>query len=58
MIYADLEISGLPIFSSSLTHLRAVAMSENPGELVVLGGDKEPPLVEIGLTDLSKTGGL
>ena len=33
-------------------------MSENPGVLVVVGGDKEPPLVEIGLTDMSKTGGL
>ena len=35
---------------------RAVARSENPGGLVVLGGDNVPPLVEIGLTDLSKTG--
>ena len=37
---------------------RAVARSENPGGLVVLGGDNVPPLVEIGLTDLPKTGGL
>ena len=37
---------------------RAVARSENPGGLVVLGGDNLPPLVEIGLTDLPKTGGL
>jgi len=36
---------------------RAVARSENPGGLVVLGGDNVPPLVEIGLTDLPKTGG-
>ena len=35
---------------------RAVARSENPGELVVLGGDNVPPLVEIGLTDLPNTG--
>ena len=35
---------------------RAVARSENPGGLVVLGGDNVPPLVEIGLTDLPKTG--
>ena len=36
---------------------RAVARSVNPGGLVVLGGDNVPPLVEIGLTDLPKTGG-
>ena len=36
---------------------RAVARSENPGGLAVLGGDNVPPLVEIGLTDLPKTGG-
>ena len=34
---------------------RAVARSENPGGLVVMGGDNVPPLVEIGLTDLPKT---
>ena len=33
-------------------HNRAVARSENPGGLVVPGGDNVPPLVEIGLTDL------
>ena len=36
---------------------RAVTRSENPGGLVVLGGDNVRPLVEIGLTDLPKTGG-
>jgi hypothetical protein len=36
---------------------RAVARPKNPGGLVVLGGDNVPPLVEIGLTDLTKTGG-
>ena len=36
---------------------RAVARSENPGVLVVLGGENVLPLVEIGLTDLPKTGG-
>ena len=35
---------------------RAVARSENPEGLVLLGGDNVPPLVEIGLTDLSKYG--
>ena len=36
---------------------RAVARSENPGGHIVLGGDNVPPLVEIGLSDLSKSGG-
>ena len=36
---------------------RAVARSEYPGGHIVLGGDNVPPLVEIGLTDLSKSGG-
>ena len=36
---------------------RAVERSENPGGLVVMGGDNVPPLVEIGLTDLPKTWG-
>ena len=36
---------------------RAVARSEIPGGLAVLGGDNVSPLVEIGLTDLPKTGG-
>ena len=31
--------------------------SQGPGGHVVLGGDNVPPLVEIGLTDLPKTGG-
>ena len=35
---------------------RAVARSENQGGAVVLDGDNVPPLVEIGLTDLPKTG--
>ena len=37
--------------------VRAVAKSENPGGHVVLGGDNVPPLVEIGLADLPKSGG-
>ena len=36
---------------------RAVLRSENPGGLVVLGGDNVSPLVEIGLNDLPKSGG-
>ena len=31
-----------------LTYFRAVARSENPGGLVVMGGDNVPTLVEIG----------
>ena len=38
-------------------YIRAVARSENPGGLVVLGGENVPPLVEIGLSNLPKTGG-
>ena len=37
--------------------VRAVARSKNPGGHIVLGGDNVPPLVEIGLTDLPKSGG-
>ena len=33
-----------------LSYGRAVTRSENPGGLVVMGGDNVPPLVEIGLT--------
>ena len=32
-------------------------MSESPGVPVLFGGHKLPPLVEIGLTDLPKSGG-
>ena len=39
-------------------HIRAVARSENlGGGHILLGGDNVPPLVEIGLTDLPKSGG-
>ena len=36
---------------------RAVGRSENPGVLVLFGGHNLPPLVEIGLNDLPKSGG-
>ena len=40
------------------TVYRAVARSENLGGHIVLGGDNvPPPLDEIGLTDLPKSGG-
>ena len=35
---------------------RAVGRSENPGVPVLFGGHNLPPLVEIGLTDLPKSG--
>ena len=36
---------------------RAVGRTENPGGLVVLWWIQSVPLVEIGLTDLTKSGG-
>ena len=36
---------------------RTVTSSENQGGLALLGGENVPLLVEIGLTDLPKTGG-
>ena len=36
---------------------RAVGRSENPGVPVLYGGHNLPPLVEIGLTDVPKSGG-
>ena len=50
--------SNLFIYLKSLL-VRAVARSENLGGHVILGGENVPPrpLVEIGLTDLPKSGG-
>ena len=45
------------IFWAKQRRHRAVARSENPGGHVVLGGDNVPPLVDIGLADLPKSGG-
>jgi hypothetical protein len=39
-------------------HSRAVGRSENPGVPVLFSGNKLPPLVEIGLTNLPKFGGV
>ena len=39
------------------TTLRAVGRSENPGVPLLFGGHNLPPLVEIELTDLPKSGG-
>ena len=43
--------------SCQLLYDRAVGRSENPGVPVLFGGHNLPPLVEIGLTDMSKFGG-
>ena len=37
-------------------NFRAIIRSENPEGHIVLGGDNVPPLVELSLTDLSKSG--
>ena len=41
----------------STTRVRAVGRTENPGVPVLFGGHNLSPLVEIGLTDLPKSGG-
>ena len=46
-----------PKFNISHIKCRAVGRSENPGVPVSFGGDNLPPLVDIGLTDLPKSGG-
>ena len=38
-------------------YFRAVGRSENLEVTVLLGGHNHPPLVQIGLTDLPKSGG-
>ena len=38
-------------------HLKGRQKSENPGVPVLFGGHNLPPLVEIGLPDLPKSGG-
>ena len=43
--------------SKARRRLRAVGKSENPGVPVLLGGHNLPFLVEMGLTDLPKSGG-
>ena len=48
---------GLKTAGAHSTKSRHVSRSENLGGRAVLGGDNVPPLVEIGLTDLPKTGG-
>ena len=44
-------------YASRDTIYRAVGRSENPGVPVLFGGHNLSPLVEIGLTDLPKSGG-
>ena len=47
----------LCLTSSNLNLRRVVGRSENSGVLVSFGGHNLPPLIEIGLTDLTKSGG-
>ena len=42
--------------SCALTYCRAVGRSENPGEPALFGGHNLPLLVDIGLTNLPKSG--
>ena len=46
-----------PLGTQVLSNYRAVGRSENPGVPVLFGGHNLPLLVEIGLTDLPKSGG-
>ena len=43
--------------SRTVAYCRAVGRSKNPGVPVLFGGRNLPHLVEIGLTDLPKSGG-
>ena len=47
----------IPICQLFKPNYRAVGRSENPGVPVLFGGHNLPLLVEIGLTDLLKSGG-
>ena len=50
-----LKVSSCLAFNSGVS-FRAVGRSENPGVPVLFGGHNLSPLVEIGLTDLPKSG--
>jgi hypothetical protein len=54
-LHSEGIISSEPTFCSMSRH---VPKSKNLGGQVVMGGDNVPPLVEIGLTDPPKTGGV
>ena len=45
---AIFKINLISVTISCIIHIRAVARSENPEGLVVMGGDNVPTLVEIG----------
>ena len=51
------HFSGAVNFEMHYPICRAVARSENLGGHIVLGVNNVPPQVEIGLTDLPKSGG-
>ena len=52
-VFIDLGFAYSPLNSAN----RAVGRSENSGVPVLFGRHNLPPLVEIGLTDLPKSGG-
>ena len=52
------SLSPVKARTSVALNCRAVARFENPEGRTVLGGDNVPSLLEIGLTDLSKSGGV
>ena len=45
------------MFTTTRDHDRAVGRSGNPGIAIVMFGHNQPPLDEIGLIDLPKSGG-
>ena len=58
MMYSDRGEDVSIFFNQTYNYIfRAVARSENLGGRVILGGENVPPLVEIELTDLPKSGG-
>ena len=48
---------GQTVADTYVTLFRTIERSENPGVPVLFGGHDLPPLVEISLTDLPKSGG-
>ena len=57
MKYIITQIACLLLSEIVFLTSRAVARSENPGVPVLFGGHNRSRLVEIGLTDLPKSGG-
>ena len=56
-MFSEKSTNFCEISTVDLSYDRAVGSSENPGVPVLFGGHNLSPLVEIGLTDLPKSGG-